>query len=209
MPAQYLDLGHLVPATCCNAKTIQAILRSEGSSLVDRLSPEQRSRNMAQIRGRNTEPELVVRHLLHGLGYRYRLHVAGLPGRPDIVFPPRRKVILLHGCFWHRHAGCKYAYMPKSRVDFWRQKFEQNVARDARMRKTQVRVARKMKVGQDSVSRVEKRADMLISTLRGYVKAMGGELDLVASFPDRPPVRLKDLGEIAAKPPSRKKRAIA
>ncbi len=72
-----------------------------------------------------------------------------------------------------------------------------------------LRVARKMKVGQDSVSRVEKRADMLISTLRGYVKAMGGELDLVASFPDRPPVRLKDLGEIASKPQPRKKRAIA
>ena len=77
------------------------------------------------------------------------------------------------------------------------------------MRKTQIRVARKMKIGQDSVSRVEKRVDMLISTLRGYVKAMGGELDLVASFPDRPPVRLKDLGEIASKPRPRKKRAIA
>lgn len=100
--------------------------------MADKLSPEQRSRNMARIRGKNTAPEMTVRQLLHRLGYRYRLHVAGLPGRPDIVFPARRKVVFLHGCFWHRHLGCKYAYMPKSRVDFWRRKFDQNIARDER-----------------------------------------------------------------------------
>jgi DNA mismatch endonuclease (patch repair protein) len=65
------------------------------------------------------------------LGFRYRLHVSGLPGRPDIVFPARRKVILVHGCFWHRHPGCRYAYLPKSRTDFWQAKFERNVERDA------------------------------------------------------------------------------
>jgi DNA mismatch endonuclease (patch repair protein) len=100
--------------------------------LTDRLSPEQRSRNMARIRGKDTTPELVVRRLLHQLGYRYRLHEAKLPGSPDVVFPARRKVIFLHGCFWHRHPRCKYAYTPKSRIDFWMSKFERNVTRDAR-----------------------------------------------------------------------------
>src|SRR4051812_3778605 len=86
---------------------------------------------MSRIRGANTAPEMAVRRILHGLGYRYRIHVSRLPGRPDIVFPRRRKVILVHGCFWHRHPECRYAYLPKSRVDFWQAKFERNVERDA------------------------------------------------------------------------------
>jgi len=97
---------------------------------MDRLSAEARSRNMARIGGKNTKPELHVRRLLHGLGYRYRLHVRGLPGRPDIVFPARRKVIFVHGCFWHRHEGCRYSYHPKSRPEFWNAKFARNVQRD-------------------------------------------------------------------------------
>lgn len=98
--------------------------------MTDRLTPVQRSRNMARIKGKNTGPELVVRRLLFGLGYRYRLHGTDLPGRPDIVFSRRRKVVLIHGCFWHRHPACRYAYTPKSRPEFWGRKFEQNVARD-------------------------------------------------------------------------------
>jgi DNA mismatch endonuclease (patch repair protein) len=86
---------------------------------------------MARIGGKNTAPEMAVRRLLHSIGYRFRLHISGLPGKPDIVFPGRQKVVLVHGCFWHRHPGCRYAYMPKSRVEFWRAKFERNVQRDA------------------------------------------------------------------------------
>lgn len=93
---------------------------------------ERRSYNMAQIKGRDTKPELTVRRLLHSLGYRYRLHDPRLPGRPDIVFVGRHKVVFVHGCFWHRHLNCKFAYTPKSRVEFWCRKFEQNKARDAR-----------------------------------------------------------------------------
>lgn len=99
--------------------------------LADRLSPERRSKNMARIRCRDTAPEIMVRQLLHSLGYRYRLCDSTLPGTPDIVFPSRRKVIFIHGCFWHRHPHCKYAYVPKSRVDFWQRKFAENVTRDA------------------------------------------------------------------------------
>lgn len=102
---------------------------------MDTLSPSQRSERMAKVRGKNTRPELQVRRLLHGLGYRYRLHVERLPGRPDLVFPSRRKIILVHGCFWHRHRDptCPLARLPKSRLEFWLPKLEGNRARDERL----------------------------------------------------------------------------
>jgi DNA mismatch endonuclease (patch repair protein) len=89
-----------------------------------------RSRMMARIGQRNTLPELTVRRSLHRFGYRFRLHCEDLPGTPDIVLPRHKVVVLVHGCFWHRHAGCRFAYMPKSRVEFWSRKFEGNIARD-------------------------------------------------------------------------------
>lgn len=89
-----------------------------------------RSRMMSGIRGKDTKPELLVRRGLHAKGLRYVLGGRGLPGRPDLVFPAKRTVIFVHGCFWHRHAGCKYSYVPKSRHDFWAEKFETNVQRD-------------------------------------------------------------------------------
>jgi DNA mismatch endonuclease (patch repair protein) len=98
--------------------------------MADRLSPEQRSANMAAIRGRDTGPEIIVRRLLSDIGVRYRLHVAGLPGRPDIVMHNRRKIIEVRGCFWHQHKGCQFAYKPKSHTQFWRKKFRRNVERD-------------------------------------------------------------------------------
>ena len=87
---------------------------------------------MAGIKGRDTKPELVVRRIAHRLGLRFRLHRKDLPGRPDLVFPKHRLAVLVHGCFWHRHEGCRYAYTPKSRIEFWTTKFTQNVARDRR-----------------------------------------------------------------------------
>lgn len=87
---------------------------------------------MAAVHSKDTAPELVLRRLLHALGYRYRLHGGDLPGRPDLVFPARRKVIFVHGCFWHRHAGCKYTTTPKTRRRFCAQKFASNTRRDAR-----------------------------------------------------------------------------
>ena len=87
---------------------------------------------MAGIKGRDTTPEIVVRRIAHGLGFRFRLYRKDLPGRPDMSFPRHRVVVFVHGCFWHRHDGCKYAYTPKTRVRFWTEKFSQNVARDRR-----------------------------------------------------------------------------
>ena len=100
--------------------------------MTDRLNAQQRSANMARIRGTDTWPELLVRRSLHAAGYRFRLHARHLPGRPDIILPRHGTVILVHGCFWHRHPGCTLAYRPKSRQPFWEQKFSSNVARDHR-----------------------------------------------------------------------------
>lgn len=97
---------------------------------MDTLTSEKRSWNMSRIRGANTKPELAVRSMLHRMGYRFRISNKTLPGRPDIVLPKYRAAIFVHGCFWHRHQGCKYAYTPKSRLDFWGPKFEGNVMRD-------------------------------------------------------------------------------
>lgn len=97
---------------------------------MDSLTPAERSERMSRIKDRNTKPELIVRSLIHRMGYRYRLHGKELPGRPDLVFTKRRKVIFVHGCFWHRHEGCRLARLPKSRLDFWRPKLEANAERD-------------------------------------------------------------------------------
>ena len=101
---------------------------------MDILTPEQRSERMSRVRGRDTKPEMLVRRLTHGMGYRYRLHRLGLPGSPDLVFPSRMKVIFVHGCFWHQHLdpGCKLARLPKSKLDFWGPKLETNRERDER-----------------------------------------------------------------------------
>ena len=98
---------------------------------MDRMDTETRSRLMSRIGSRDTKPEMVVRRLLHSLGYRYRLHVGGLPGRPDLVFAGRRAVIFVHGCFWHGH-NCGRGYRPKSNSAFWAAKLDANMARDCR-----------------------------------------------------------------------------
>jgi len=85
---------------------------------------------MSGIRGRDTKPEMAVRRFLHARGFRYRLHVRQLPGRPDIVLPRHRAVVFVHGCFWHAHQGCRFAYRPKSRVEFWAAKLDGNAMRD-------------------------------------------------------------------------------
>ncbi len=99
---------------------------------MDIWSPEKRSAVMGRIRGRDTKPELIVRSLLHRAGLRFSLRRKDLPGKPDIVLPKYKVVIFVHGCFWHRHKGCKVATMPKSREDFWQAKFDANVTRDKR-----------------------------------------------------------------------------
>lgn len=101
---------------------------------MDTLTPAERSARMARVKGKGSSAEMTVRRVVHRMGYRYRLHGAKLPGRPDLVFPGRKKAIFVHGCFWHRHPdpNCKLARLPKSRQDFWIPKLEGNRARDQR-----------------------------------------------------------------------------
>lgn len=99
--------------------------------MVDVLTPEQRRHNMSRIRGKDTKPELLLRRRLHAMGFRFRLHRKDLPGRPDLVFPGRRAVIFVHGCFWHGH-GCALSKMPATRREFWQTKIDGNRARDKR-----------------------------------------------------------------------------
>ncbi|MCJ2068896.1 very short patch repair endonuclease [Methylobacterium sp. J-030] len=99
---------------------------------MDRLSPTDRSRLMGKVRGKDTTPEIKTRKVAHAFGYRFRLHRRDLPGSPDLVFPARQKVIFVHGCFWHRHPGCRKASTPTTRRTFWQEKFDRNVERDVR-----------------------------------------------------------------------------
>jgi DNA mismatch endonuclease (patch repair protein) len=95
--------------------------------------PPERSHIMRSVGRQHTRPEMVVRRVVHALGGRYRLHRGNLPGKPDLVFPGKRKVIFVHGCFWHHHEGCSKASLPKTRTEFWAAKFDRNRARDARV----------------------------------------------------------------------------
>lgn len=101
--------------------------------MTDFLTPAERSERMSRIRGKHTRPEVTLRKALHRLGMRYRLHSAGLPGKPDIVFPRYKAIVFVHGCFWHRHPGCSIATTPKSNTDFWLDKFQKNIARDTKV----------------------------------------------------------------------------
>jgi len=100
--------------------------------VADHVDFKKRSEIMRAVHSKNTGPELAVRKIAHNMGYRYRLHVNSLPGKPDLVFPRTHKVIFVHGCFWHRHRGCRYATCPKTRTEFWQGKFDANVLRDRR-----------------------------------------------------------------------------
>ena len=102
--------------------------------MADSLNPSRRSENMRRIRAKDTKPEMVVRKLLHSLGYRYRLHAKDLPGKPDIVFRKQKKLVLVHGCFWHQHSDCREGRLPGTRHEYWIPKLERNVERDRNQR---------------------------------------------------------------------------
>lgn len=135
--------------------------------MVDKLSSDRRSENMSRIRGKNTKPELAVRSMAHRLGYRFRLHRRDLPGTPDLVFAPKRKVIFVHGCFWHGH-GCKRGGSgPKSNEEFWSAKITRNRERDMRVRsELEARGWNSMVIWECEVSASEGLSDRLRRFLR-------------------------------------------
>jgi DNA mismatch endonuclease (patch repair protein) len=125
---------------------------------------------MARIGGSNTKPERRLRSALHRLGFRFRLHPRSLPGRPDIVLPKYRAVILVHGCFWHRHLGCKLAYMPKSRVSRWQAKFDQNVVRDRRVTQALVQAGWRIWIVWECKTRSSERMGLEIEKLVAWLR---------------------------------------
>ena len=133
---------------------------------MDNISVERRSANMRRIQSSNTKPEVLVRRLLHRIGFRYVLHRRDLPGVPDLVFPSRRKIIFVHGCFWHQHSNCIDGRIPKSRVRYWRTKLVRNVQRDKKnirlLRRHGWRVAI---VWECELAEIEKLSDRLIKFL--------------------------------------------
>lgn len=140
--------------------------------MVDTLTKHERSERMALVRSKHTKPELAIRSLVYGMGFRYRLHGNKLPGRPDLVFPSRRKAIFVHGCFWHRHRGCKLARIPKSRVRFWTEKLEGNRRRDVR------NMARMRRLGWSSLVVWEcqlGKLESLSCRIRNFLEAGGGK----------------------------------
>ena len=134
---------------------------------LDPLSVSERSQQMALVRSRDTAPERAVRKMLFRMGYRYRLHSAGIPGRPDIVLRKHRTVIFVHGCFWHRHPGCARTRTPKTRVSFWTEKFAQNVARDRIVRTMLRREGWRVLVVWECIS---ENASLLERRLRGFLE---------------------------------------
>lgn len=108
----------------------------EEMPLADRITTRRRSENMRRIKSHDTKPEMIVRRLVHAMGYRYRLHQKDLPGRPDMVFSRKRKVIFIHGCFWHQHnrSDCPFSHQPKSNNSYWDTKLSRNVERDKNVR---------------------------------------------------------------------------
>lgn len=121
---------------------------------------------MSRIKGKNTKPEIVVRSWLHRHGFRFRLHRKDLPGTPDIILPKYKTVIFVHGCFWHRHLGCKYAYTPKSRTDFWNAKFTENMERDGVVKEKLIKLGWNVQTIWECETKEESRLLALIKSLK-------------------------------------------
>jgi DNA mismatch endonuclease (patch repair protein) len=158
--------------------------------MADIVDKETRSRMMSGIRGKHTRPEMVLRHELHARGFRYRLHGKGVPGRPDLILAKHRAVIFVHGCFWHRHEGCRYATTPTTRPDFWAEKFAANVRRDHATLETLAalgwRVATVWECALRNTDQISATCDALVSWLAaGEPDIEVGEGDLAARDDDR------------------------
>lgn len=136
--SQYTQVGNAVPPLLALqiAEIVKGVFKKDGVlNAMDRISEQRRSWNMSRIKSKNTLPEKVVRSIIHSLGYRFRLYFPKLPGKPDITLPRLKTVVFVHGCYWHRHPGCKLAYTPKTHQEFWDKKFSSNVKRDKHIEK--------------------------------------------------------------------------
>lgn len=150
---------------------------SKGFPVTDVVDAATRSRMMAGIKGRDTRPELVLRKALHARGVRYRLHGTNLPGRPDIVFPRFGAVCFVHGCFWHRHEGCRFTTSPRTRAEFWQSKFISNVERDRRNKDELMSAGWRVAVVWECALRGGK-AEAIATTLVEWLQGIGLDVEL-------------------------------
>ena len=138
--------------------------------ILDRFSRQERSRIMARVKGRDTAPERIVRSLVHRMGFRFRLHVRNIHGTPDIVLPRHRKVIFVHGCFWHGHKRCLRSKRPTTRLQFWNSKLDRNIERDERIRKILWRTGWKVMTVWECETR---KPEKLMKKLEGFLRGDG------------------------------------
>ena len=144
--------------------------------MADIVSPERRSRNMSAIHSKDTKPEIYLRKLLFSEGYRYRIAEKSIPGHPDIFFRKYNTAVFVHGCFWHRHQGCKYAYTPKSRIEFWQKKFDDNVRRDTVVRnELQANRIKSLVVWECTIKQMMKRVDTERQVIQRCIKFLHSE----------------------------------
>ncbi len=138
---------------------------------MDTISPQRRSENMRRIKSRDTAPEMTVRRLVHGMGFRYRLHHPGLPGKPDLVFPRLGSVIDVRGCFWHQHRGCIDSHIPNSRIDYWKPKLLGNKRRDLKNEKSLREAGWRLLIVWACQTEGTKRIELLANRLRKFLEA--------------------------------------
>lgn len=142
--------------------------------MADTINPDRRSRNMSAIKIKDTKPEVYLRKLLYHQGFRYRKNYSAVFGHPDIYLPKYKVAIFVHGCYWHRHSGCQYAYMPKSRVEFWQKKFDDNIRRDKLVRETlENQGIRCIVVWKCTIKKMQKNKEIETGTLQDLIHSIG------------------------------------
>lgn len=146
--------------------------------MTDIVDQQTRSRMMAGIRGKNTKPELLLRRALHARGFRFRIHSSKVRGRPDIVLPKHRAVIFVHGCFWHRHEGCRYTTSPSTRPEFWQAKFDTNVARDSAVRTTLLESGWRVATVWECALRKPDQVAASVEFLSGWLGSDEGQIEI-------------------------------
>jgi DNA mismatch endonuclease (patch repair protein) len=162
--------------------------------MTDNVDKSTRSRMMSGIRGKDTKPEKVIRSALHSAGFRYRVHVSDLPGKPDLVFPKYKAVILVHGCFWHRHTGCWWSTTPSSNKEFWTVKFAQNVRRDAHDIRDLRKLGWRIAVVWECALRLPRKNEVA-SVIATWLKSESRSLTL----PPRSTIRRRSSGEVKSR----------
>ena len=146
--------------------------------MTDIVDKQTRSRMMAGIKGKDTKPELVLRRALHARGFRYRLHSKNVPGRPDLAFPKHHAIVFVHGCFWHRHEGCRYTTTPSTRPEFWQAKFDANVIRDAAIRDQLIETGWRVATVWECSLRKTDQLEATVELLAAWLTSNGRQLEV-------------------------------